>query len=316
MMNNIKRYGNHIFIGAMVLVPFLMDSRWLAVGTTFLIFSVVALSEDITLGKGGVYNLGQAMFFGMGAYCTAILNVQFHIPILVTIPVAIIIPVLFGVLLAGPIVHLRGDYLLVGTLGFNIVFIQMLQNDLFGLTGGPNGLYGIDYLRIFGLELSSQIAIYTVALTMLILTLWIIHNLETSKAGRALHYLREDYIAAESIGINLKAYKIFAFGLGAGLAGMAGSVYTLQYSAVSPESFDYMQSVVFLTIVIVGGSSIPGVLLGTFLMFVLPEIFREFAVWRYFIFGFAMIVTMLLRPEGIWPAKFGKLPKYMLKGLG
>ena len=313
-MSKIKRHGNLIFILLMILLPAILNSKWLAVGTTFLIFSVVALSEDITLGKGGCYNMGQAIFFGLGAYATAILNVHFHIPILLTIPVAIIIPVFFGVLLAGPIVHLRGDYLLVGTLGFNIVFIQILQNDLYGLTGGPNGLYGIDYLRVFGLEMSSQLAIYGVALAMLVLTLWIIHNLETSKPGRALHFLREDHIAAESIGINLKAYKIFAFGLGAGLAGMAGSVYTLQYSAVSPESFDFMQSVLFLTIVIVGGSSIPGVLLGTFLMFVLPEIFREFAVWRYFVFGFAMIVTMILRPKGLWPAKFGRLPGYLLKG--
>jgi branched-chain amino acid transport system permease protein len=142
------------------------------------------------------------------------------------------------------------------------------------------------------------------------------HNLENSKAGRALHYLREDPLAAESIGINTRVYKIFAFSLGAGLAGMAGTVFATQYAAVSPEAFDFIQSVLFFSIVIVGGSSIPGVLLGVFVMFVLPEIFREFATWRYFIFGFAMILSMILRPRGIVPATFGKIPKFLIKGEG
>jgi len=139
------------------------------------------------------------------------------------------------------------------------------------------------------------------------------HNLEKSKAGRAMHYLREDQLAAESIGINTRSYKIFAFGLGAGIAGLAGTVFAVQYSAVSPEAFEFIQSVLFFSIVLVGGSSVPGILLGVFVMFVLPEIFREFATWRYFIFGFAMILSMILRPRGIWPATFGKIPKFLIK---
>ncbi|NOQ50754.1 MAG: branched-chain amino acid ABC transporter permease, partial [Desulfuromonadaceae bacterium] len=118
---------------------------------------------------------------------------------------------------------------------------------------------------------------------------------------------------AESIGINTRIYKIFAFALSAGIAGLAGTVFATQYSAVSPEAFDFMQSVLFFSIVIVGGSSVPGVLIGVFVMFVLPEIFREFATWRFFIFGFAMIAAMILRPRGIWPATFGKIPKFLIK---
>ena len=128
-----------------------------------------------------------------------------------------------------------------------------------------------------------------------------------------MHYLREDQLAAESIGINTRIYKIFAFALGAGIAGLAGTVFATQYSAVSPEAFEFIQSVLFFSIVLVGGSSIPGILLGVFVMFVLPEIFREFATWRFFIFGFAMILAMILRPRGIWPATFGKIPKFLIK---
>lgn len=302
-----------VFLMVMAILPHLLDPRWQTVAVTFLIFSVVALSQDIVLGKAGMFNMGQAMFFGMGAYVTAILNSHFGWPIVATIPVAIIAPVLVGIVLAAPIVHLRGDYLLVVTIGFNIVFVQVLINNLGGVTGGPNGIFGIDPLRLFGVELSSQVAIYYYAFAVLLLTLAIMFNLDKSKVGRALHYLREDPLAAESIGINTRLYKIFAFGLGAGLAGLAGSVFATQYSAVSPEAFEFIQSVLFFSIVLVGGSSIPGVLIGVFVMFVLPEIFREFSTWRFFVFGFAMILTMILRPRGIWPATFGKIPKFLIK---
>lgn len=293
----------------MAILPALLDSRWLTVATTFVIFTIVALSQDIVLGKAGMFNMGQALFFGLGAYTSAICNAKFGMPLLATIPLAIIIPALFGVLLAGPIIHLRGDYLLVVTIGFNIVFVQALQNNLGGLTGGPNGIFGLDMLVIPGFSAFEQYTPYYIALIALLLTLFVIRNLEQSKIGRALHYLREDDLAAGSIGINTRVYKIFSFSLSAGIAGLAGTIYANQYSAVSPEAFNFLQSVLFFSIVIVGGSSVPGILLGVFVMFVLPEIFREFATWRYFIFGFAMIFTMILRPRGIWPAKFGRIPK-------
>jgi len=309
MMKKLQQIGYPLFFMVMIVLPALLDSRWLAVATTFVIFTIVALSQDIVLGKSGMFNMGQALFFGLGAYTTAVCNSVFGWPLLATLPLAILIPALFGIILAGPIIHLRGDYLLVVTIGFNIVFVQALQNNLFGVTGGPNGIFGLEMLNVPGLTAFQEFTPYYAALAVLVLTLFVIHNLESSKIGRALHYLREDDLAAGSIGINTRIYKIFAFSLGAGIAGMAGTVYANQYSAVSPEAFDFLQSVLFFSIVIVGGSSVPGILLGVFIMFVLPEIFREFATWRYFIFGFAMIFTMILRPRGIWPAKFGRIPK-------
>lgn len=312
-MNILKRYGLPIFLVMLLILPNLLDPRWQAIAITFLIFSVVALSEDIVLGKAGMFNMGHALFFGMGAYITAILNSQYGWPILATIPVAVLVPALFGIIFAGPIVHLRGDYLLVVTIGINIVFIQVLQNNLGGVTGGPNGIFGLDGLNLFGWHLTSQLSTYYFAFIAMLVTLVVMRNLEKSKAGRALHYLREDSLASESIGINTRTYKIFAFGLGAGLAGLAGTVFATQYSAVSPEAFNFMQSVLFFSIVLVGGSSIPGIFLGVFVMFILPEIFREFSTWRYFVFGFAMILTMILRPNGIWPASFGKIPKFLIK---
>ncbi|BAI80136.1 branched-chain amino acid ABC transporter, permease [Deferribacter desulfuricans SSM1] len=314
MDNKKTLIGFLIFIIFLIVFPFMANSRWLAVGTTFIIYSIVALSQDIVLGRAGMFDMGHALFFGLGAYSTAILNTVYNVPVMWTIPVAVLLPMVFGVLLAAPIIHLRGDYLLVTTIGFNIVFEQVLKNNLFGITGGPNGIFGIGVPSIFGFQIMTQQSIYYMSFVVLMLTFFIIRNLETSKIGRALHYLNEDSLAAECVGINTRFYRLYAFGLGAALAGLAGVLFAVQYAAVSPEAFSFIQSVLFFTIVIVGGpSSIPGILIGTFVMFVLPEIFRQFATARYFVFGIAMILTMILRPRGVWPAKFGRIPKYIMK---
>ncbi|TLP36333.1 branched-chain amino acid ABC transporter permease [Arcobacter arenosus] len=301
-----------LFLVIMAIFPFLVDSAWLSIGITFLVFATVAFSQDIILGRAGVFNMGHAIFFGIGAYTTAILNVHFGFEIIETIPFAIILPAIIAVLLAGPIIHLRGDYLLVATIGFNIIFEQVLKNDIFGLTGGPNGIFGIDIVRVFGYELFEDNHIYYMAFGLLLITLLIIRNLDTSRYGRALYYINKDEIAAKSMGINIPYYKLFAFALGAGIAGAAGTIFAVQYSAVSPESFNFMQSVMFFAIVLVGGSaSLPGVIIGTFVMFVLPELFTEFKESRYLIFGAAMVLVMVLRPNGVWPAKFGNIPKFL-----
>lgn len=294
--------------------PLFVDSAWLAVGTTFLVFSVVALSQDIILGRAGVFHMGHAMFFGLGAYTTAILNVNFGLPILATWAPAVLVPMLVAFIMVAPIIHLRGDYLLVVTIGLNIIFIQVLENDVFGLTGGPNGLFGIDVVRVLGFDFSSQTHMYYMAFILLGLTLLIMRNLDKSKFGRAMFYIHKDEIAAQSMGINVRYFKLYAFVLGAGIAGAAGSMFSVQYSAVSPEAFNVTQSIMFFTIVLVGGSaSLPGVLIGTFVMFVLPEMFREFETARYLVFGIAMILTMILRPRGIWPVRFGNIPDFLKK---
>jgi len=304
------------FLVVMGIYPLFVDSAWLAIGTTFLVFSVVAFSQDIILGRAGAFHMGHAAFFGMGAYATAILNTHYGWPILATWAPAVLIPMLVSLIVISPIIHLRGDYLLVATIGINIIFMQVLENDLFGLTGGPNGIFGIDVVRVFGHEFFEQTEMYYMAFILLGITLFIMKSLDASKFGRAMFYINKDDIAAQSMGISIRYYKMYAFAIGAGIAGAAGSMFAVQYSAVSPEAFDVLQSIMFFTIVLVGGSaSLPGVLIGTFVMFVLPEIFREFETARYLVFGIAMIVMMILRPRGIWPVKFGQhIPAFLKKG--
>ncbi|DAB31551.1 MAG TPA: branched-chain amino acid ABC transporter permease [Sulfurospirillum sp. UBA11407] len=315
-MKNISKNSMIAFglLAIMGVFPFFANSAWIAIGTTFLVFSAVAFSQDIILGRAGAFHMGHAAFFGIGAYTTAILNVHFGWPILATWAPAVIIPVVIALLVTGPIIHLRGDYLLVATIGINIVFIQILENDLFGLTGGPNGIFGIEVIKVFGFEFFEQIHMYYLAFILLGITLFIMKSLDSSKFGRAMFYINKDDIAAQSMGISIRYYKLYAFAIGAGIAGAAGSMFAVQYSAVSPEAFNVLQSIMFFTIVLVGGSaSLPGVLIGTFVMFILPEVFREFETARYLVFGVAMILTMILRPRGIWPVKFGNIPSFLKK---
>lgn len=310
MKRSLIGYG--IFFLIAIVYPQFVNPSWVDIGTTFALYSIVALSQDIVLGKAGMFDMGHATFFGIGAYTAAILNTVYNIPIMWTIPIAIALSALVGIIVSWPIIHLRGDYLLVATIGFNIIFYQALQNNVFGVAGGPNGIFGIGSPTILGISIASQKDIYYFAWFILALSMLVIYNVDKSKLGRSFHYLREDTLAAESFGVSKRFYKVLAFVIGAGLASMAGVIFAVQYAAVSPETFNFTQSVLFFTIVIVGGpSSVPGVLLGTFVMFVVPQIFRDFATARYFVFGIAMILTMILRPQGIWPAKFGKLPNYM-----
>jgi branched-chain amino acid transport system permease protein len=289
-----------------LVAPWMLSANWVSILGIFAIYAIVALSLDIVLGRAGIYDMGHAVYFGIGAYVTAILNVTYGVPVLFTLPVAALLAALAGLVLAFPIIKLRGDYLLVATIGFNEIFRLAMVNDIFGLTGGPNGLYGIGTPSLFGLELDSQEALFYLDWVVLGLVLLLLRNLEHSRFGRAIRYLREDELAAATLGLDPRFYKVLAFALGAGIAGVAGALFATQLSAVSPNAFDFAISVTFFAIVVVGGqASIPGVLLGTVLMFIVPEIFRQLADYRYLFFGVAMIGVMILRPQGIWPRRQG-----------
>ncbi|CAM5790611.1 branched-chain amino acid ABC transporter permease [Castellaniella caeni] len=289
-------------------IPSVMSPAWITIGGIFAIYAIVALSQDIVLGRAGMYDMGHAVFFGIGAYVSAILSLTYNWPILWTMPVAILVSALLGAILSAPIVKLRGDYLLVVTIGFNAIFVLAMKNNLFGLTGGADGLFGVSGPTLFGYALVSQSDLFYLNWVFMALVLWLMRNLDRSSLGRTFRYLKYDELAATTLGVNARNYKVAAFALSAGLAGLAGTLFAMQLSAVSPGSFQFTDSVVLFAIVLVGGQgSVPGVLLGTAMMFVVPQIFTEFAQYRYLVFGIAMILVMVLRPQGIWPARKGVL---------
>ena len=285
-------------------IPAAFDSAWVAIAAIFAIYAITALSQDIILGRAGLYDMGHAVYLGIGAYVTAILNVDFNWPVLATVVPAILIAASAGAVLSAPVIRLMGDYLLVATIGVNAIFVLAMSNNLAGVTGGSDGISGVGVPAIGALQFSSQNALFWIDWAVLGVVLLLMRNLDACEFGRALRYLKQDQLAATTLGVDARRIKILAFALGAGLAGLAGTLFAVQISTVSPSSFVFTESVTLFAIVIVGGQgSIPGVLLGTSLMFVVPQVFRDLAQYRYFAFGIAMIAVMVLRPQGLWPRR-------------
>jgi len=296
-----------IFYCALVLVlvpaPFFLNAYWLDVLDSIGIYAILGLSLNIILGHAGLFNLGHAAFYAVGAYTAAILNTQFDIPMLWLLPVCGLTAGLFALIVVRPIIKLRGDYLCIVTVGVGEIVRIALVNNVFGLTGGSNGILGIQRLHLFGLVIRRPMHFFFFIWAFVALTVFLFTRLERSRFGRALNYLREDEVAAEGSGINTAHYKLAAFVIGAAWAGMAGNIYAAKMTVIAPESFSFWESVVIFALVILGGAgSIPGVLLGSFVIIGLPELFRGFASARMLVFGLAMIVMMIFRNQGILPA--------------
>jgi branched-chain amino acid transport system permease protein len=283
--------------------PFL-NAYWVDVLNSVGLYAILGLSLNLIVGHTGLFNLGHAAFYAIGAYTAAICNTQFHIPVLWLLPLCALTAGLFALVVARPIIHLRGDYLCIVTIGVGEIVRIALINNVFGITGGANGIFGISRPSILGHVIRRPIEFYYLIWSFAALTVFLFSRLENSRFGRALNYLREDEVAAEGSGINAGYYKLAAFVVGAAWAGMAGNIYAAKMTIISPESFSFWESVLMFTLIILGGSgSIPGVFLGAFLIIGLPEVFRGFANARMLVFGAAMVAMMIFRTQGIWPAR-------------
>lgn len=289
-----------VFAAAMAVCPTFLNLYWVDVLNNIGLYAVLGLSLNFILGHTGLFHMGHAAFFAVGAYATAILNTTLGIPVLWLIPVSGVAAAIFAAVVARPIIHLRGDYLLIVTIGIVEIVRIALVNNLFGLTGGANGIFGISRPDFFGFTIRRPTHFFYYIWLFLAVSVYLFRKLEDSRFGRALNYIKEDELAAEGNGINTGHYKLVAFVLGAFWAGMVGNIYASKMTIISPESFTFWESVLYFTIVILGGSgSIPGVILGAFLIAGLPEVFREFASARMLIFGAAMVAMMIFRPSGI-----------------
>ena len=298
----------HLLAGALfallLCAPLALDRYWVDVLNSIGLYAILGLSLNIILGYAGMFHMGHAAFYAIGAYTTAILNTSYGVPVLWTLPLSGLAAALFALAVARPIIHLRGDYLLIVTIGMVEIVRIALINDVFGITGGANGIFGIDRPQLFGFKIRQPQHFFYLIWLFVGLTILLFSLLENSRFGRALNYLREDEVAAEGSGINTAAYKLAAFVLGAGWAGMAGTVFAAKMTIISPESFSFWESVVLFMIVILGGAgNIAGVILGAFLVVGLPEIFRDFASARMLFYGLAMMFMMIYRTQGILPPR-------------
>ncbi|MEZ5574759.1 MAG: branched-chain amino acid ABC transporter permease [Candidatus Competibacteraceae bacterium] len=317
-MKHGKPFAVVLVAALLAAAPLFLNAYQVDVLNSIGLYGLLALGLNLILGEAGLFNMGHAAFYAVGAYTAAILNTRYQIPILWTLPLSGLAAGLFALAVARPVVHLRGDYLLIVTIGVGEIVRIALVNDIFGMTGGANGIFGISRPQLFGIVIRRPQEFFYLIWGCVALTIFLFLRLKQSRFGRALNYLREDEVAAEGSGINTAYYKLAAFGLGAAWAGMAGTLFAAKMTIISPESFNFWESVVLFMIVILGGAgNIVGVLLAAFLVIGLPELFREFASARMLVFGLVMVVMMVFRPQGLLPARGGRFsPITLARGRG
>lgn len=288
----------------LVSFPFWASRYWVDVGFYVGLYALLGLGLNVILGEVGLFNLGHAAFWAIGAYTTAILNVRFGLPTLALLPISALVAAGCAWLVSSPIIHLRGDYLCIVTIALGEIVRLVLINNPGGLTGGPNGIIGIARPAIFGHTIRTPMDFYFLVWALVALCAFGLRQLQRSRIGRAWNYIREDEIAAAAMGVDVRALKLLAFVIGAGLAGMAGNIFAAKMRMVSPDSFTFMESCLIFVVVLLGGmGSIPGTILGAALVVLFPEIFRPVAQYRMLFFGLALAATMYFRPGGLWPRR-------------
>ena len=263
---------------------------------TAALYALLALGLNIIVGFAGLLHLGYAALFAVGAYTYALLNLQTGCPFWIGLPLAGLAAAVAGFLLGLPAIRVRGDYLAIVTLGFGEI-IRIVVTNLEHWTGGPNGLMGVASPAIGSFTFGVNSKPYFFLLSGLVaLTAVACSRLKKSRIGLAWSALRQDELAASCMGIHARELKLLALGLGGWVAGLAGAVFAAKQGTVTPDSFDFIVSVMILAMVILGGlGSVPGVILGAAVLTITPELLREFASYRMLLFGLLMIVVMRWR---------------------
>ncbi|WP_321370455.1 branched-chain amino acid ABC transporter permease [uncultured Desulfuromusa sp.] len=291
-----------VLLVAALIFPQVFDTYQSTIMISALIYVVLGLGLNISVGLAGLLDLGYVAFFGVGAYSYALLNHHFDLGFWITLPIGGILGCLFGIVLGFPILRLRGDYLAIVTLGFGMIFKVVMEN-WDSLSFGPSGIANIDKPSLFGMDMSladSTIYIYYIMIVLVIFTILVTNRLKNSRIGRAWIAMREDEIACVAMGIDMARTKLSAYALGAFWAGMVGVLFAAKTTFINPASFTFMESAIILSIVVLGGmGSILGVILGAFILILLPEYMRAFSEYRMLAFGAAMVLMMIFRPQGI-----------------
>jgi len=279
--------------------PFLVKDYYTDVAVLAGIYIILALGVNVVIGYSGLLHLGFAAFYGIGAYANALLTTALGLGFWTALPVTLLLTTVAGLLLAFPALRLRGDYLAIVTLGFGEI-IRLVLNNWDSVTRGPNGISNIPSPAIYGFEISSLTYYYYLVFGFVLVAVFIVKRVYRSRTGRAWLAIREDETAAEAMGINTRKYKFMALSFGAFWAGLAGALFASKMHFVSPESFTFMESVFVVCMIILGGiGSIPGVILGSLILVLLPELLREFQLYRMLALGAGLVLMMIFRPEGM-----------------
>jgi len=254
----------------------------------------------VVLGYCGQISLAQAAFFGLGAYGVALGTTDYGLHFFAALPLGIAAALLFGVLLGLASLRLGGHYLAMVTISFQQILTLVLTNWI-GLTHGPDGVRGIGRPHVPGLRLENGDQYLTLCLAVLVCITWFVWRLKTSRLGRAMQSVRDNEIAASTCGIDVFRTKVLAFAISAVLGGLGGGLYAGARAYISPDEFGFGESIVMLTMALLGGVGSPfGALLGTGLLVILPEWLRFLRNVYLAVYGAAVILIMVFLPDGLW----------------
>jgi len=288
----------------MAVAPMIFGSYATVILTNALLYVVLALGLNVVVGYAGLLDLGYAAFFAVGAYTIGVLTLDFGLNFWMSLPFAVLAAAIAGVIIGGPTLGLRSDYLAIVTLGFGEIVRFSARN--LEITGKASGLSGIQQPSIFGYEIASSLDFYYTFCILAIIAVIVSFRLANSRLGRAWLYVRHDEDAAEAMGIDRVRVKLAAYVIGAIYGAIGGAFFAVNLGAISPESFSFTQSVLILMAVILGGmGKIPGVILGAFIVILGPELLRDLGPLRLLVFAVGLLLIMLFRPSGIWPARGG-----------
>jgi branched-chain amino acid transport system permease protein len=264
-----------------------INSYYKGIITFALINVILAVSLNLIVGFTGQLCLGHAGFMSIGAYVSALISQKAHMPFVASILIGAIIACILAALIGYPTLKLTGDYFAITTLAFCQIIQIIIMN--INVVGGARGFTGIPIKTTF-----------TVAFIFMVITIIVIKNIINSSQGRAMLSVRENEIAAESMGINALKYKIMAFVVAAFFAGLAGGLYAHYAGYIKPDSFDFNKSIDYLTFVVFGGmGSLSGSVIAAIVLTFLPELLRGMGDFRMVIYPLALILLMIFRPEGL-----------------
>lgn len=271
------------------------------------IYVIVGISLNLIVGYTGLISIAHAAFYGIGAYTAALLSLNFGLNFLVTIPIAIVVSVLFGFVIGFPSLRIRDDFFVIATFGFQIILFQVMNNWM-ELTNGPLGLPGIPQPEILGYRFSTHVDFLFLSAFFAAVTYVAARRLVSSPFGNILRSIREDELFAQSLGKDVNHYKVLIFSVGAGCVAVGGALYAYYITFIDPTSFTVVESIFMLSIVIVGGAGrLSGSIIGAILLVSIPELLRFVGMpsaiaanMRQIMYGGLLVVFMMFRPKGIW----------------
>ena len=325
-MSLFKRYYPVLLTVVMAVLPFGMDTYWTEVAVNVGLYALLALSLNVILGQAGIFHMGHAAFYAVGAYTYGLLNTYFGLGFWAVLPVGGIMAALFGLMLGFPVLRLKGDYLAIVTLAFGEIIKEIVTclivgvdsrglHVIFNITGNST----IDDLHLLedgtaiikGAQGASGVSTYSTFLAgaiLVMVALVIVLNLVRSRTGRAIMAVRDNKIAAESVGISVTEYRMIAFVVSAALAGAAGALFGGNFSQLSATKFDFNTSILILVFVVLGGlGNMRGSVIAAALLTVLPELLRQFSDYRMLIYAIVLILVMIFTNNPQLKAFFGRV---------